>query len=82
MAKSFDALVNRTTSKRTREHAARRANELLARLHKLLDRQDQGHKLTAAEKREAQGLVSVSELLSLLKMRSTRKAAPAHKSSR
>lgn len=29
MAKSFDALVKRTTTKRTRERAARRAQELL-----------------------------------------------------
>ena len=29
MAKSFDALVNRTTSKRTRQRAARRTQELL-----------------------------------------------------
>lgn len=46
-----------------------------SRLQELLDRQDQGQTLTAAEKREAQGLVSLAELLSLLKMRATRKAA-------
>lgn len=32
MAKSFDALVKRTTSKRTRERAAARTKELLAEL--------------------------------------------------
>ena len=32
MAKSFDALVKRTTSKRTRERASRRAQELLQEL--------------------------------------------------
>jgi hypothetical protein len=44
-----------------------------ARLHELLDRQDHGLTLTAAEKREAQGLVSLAELLSLLRMRATRR---------
>ena len=43
-----------------------------ARLQELLDKQDQGQKLTLAEKQEARGLVKVSELLSLLKMRATR----------
>lgn len=32
MAKSFDALVRRTTTKRTRQRAARRARELLGEL--------------------------------------------------
>jgi transcriptional regulator with XRE-family HTH domain len=32
MAKSFDALVRRTTSKRTRQRAAKRTRELLAEL--------------------------------------------------
>src|SRR5437016_732495 len=32
MAKSFDALAKRTTTKRTREHAARRTHELLREL--------------------------------------------------
>jgi transcriptional regulator with XRE-family HTH domain len=32
MAKSFDALVKRTTTKRTRERAARRTQELLQKL--------------------------------------------------
>ena len=48
-----------------------------ARLQSLLDRQDQGLKLSAAEKREARGLVSLAELLSLLKMRATRKPVRA-----
>ncbi len=39
------------------------------RLQSLLDRQDQGEKLTAAERLEAEGLVNLSELLSLLKLR-------------
>jgi len=45
------------------------------RLQELLDRQDQGQTLTAAEKRKARGLVGLAELLSLLKMRATRKSA-------
>jgi hypothetical protein len=43
-----------------------------ARLHTLLDRQDQGIKLTAAERREAEGLVELADSLSLLKLRATR----------
>jgi hypothetical protein len=42
------------------------------RLDTLLDKQDQGHALTAAEKREAEGLVDLSELLSLLRLRAQR----------
>lgn len=42
------------------------------RLQDLLDRQDRGEKLTAAEKREAEGLVDLAEMLSLLRMRSQR----------
>jgi hypothetical protein len=41
-------------------------------LQQLLDRQDQGHALTAAERREAEGLADLSELLSLLRMRAKR----------
>jgi hypothetical protein len=37
------------------------------RLQKLLDRQDKGLKLTSAEKKEAEGLVDLSEMLSLLR---------------
>ena len=42
------------------------------RLQTLLDRQDRGEKLSAAEKREATGLVELAELLSLLRIRSER----------
>ena len=39
------------------------------RLQTLLDKQDQGHSLTAAERREAEGLVDLSEVLTLLQLR-------------
>lgn len=42
------------------------------RLQTLLDRQDKGEKLTVAERKEAEGLVDLSEMLSLLRMRSER----------
>ena len=42
------------------------------RLQTLLDKQDQGNALTAAERREAEGLVELSEVLSLLRLRSER----------
>ena len=42
------------------------------RLQELLDRQDQGHELTPAERREAEGLVDLADFLSLLRMRSER----------
>lgn len=42
------------------------------RLQALLDRQDEGQTLTAAEKREAEGLVDLAELLSLLRLRAHR----------
>jgi hypothetical protein len=45
-----------------------------ARLAHLLDRQDQGHPLTQDERAEAEGLVAVAELLSLLKLRAERAA--------
>jgi hypothetical protein len=41
-------------------------------LTELLDKQDEGTLLTDAEQREAQGLVDLAELLSLLRMRSER----------
>jgi hypothetical protein len=44
------------------------------RLQDLLDRQDQGENLTAAERGEAEGLVDLAELLSLLKLRARRVA--------
>ncbi len=47
------------------------------RLNDLLDRQDQGKPLTAAERREAEGLVEVSEMLSLLKLRASGARAAA-----
>ena len=47
------------------------------RLQELLDKQDAGEKLTAEEKREAEGLVEVADLLSLLRLRAEgTKASP------
>jgi hypothetical protein len=43
-----------------------------ARLQALLDRQDSGQPLTPAERDEAEGLVNLSELLSLLRLRAER----------
>jgi hypothetical protein len=42
------------------------------RLQALLDRQDRGETLTALEHREAEGLVELAELLSLLSLRAQR----------
>jgi hypothetical protein len=42
------------------------------RLQALLDRQDQGEELTLAERAEAEGLVDLAELLSLLRLRTQR----------
>lgn len=42
------------------------------RLQYLLDRQDSGQQLTKAEREEAEGLVELSEFLSLLRLRSHR----------
>ena len=42
------------------------------RLQELLDRQDRGEALTPAERTEAEGLVELSELLSLLRLRTQR----------
>lgn len=39
------------------------------RLEDLLDRQDSGSPLTSAERQEAEGLVDLAELLSLLRLR-------------
>lgn len=44
------------------------------RLQELLDRQDGGQPLTDAEFSEAKGLVTLSELLSLLRLRAERAA--------
>ena len=43
-----------------------------SRLQRLLDRQDEGDELSIAERQEAEGLVELSEFLSLLRLRSTR----------
>ena len=40
-----------------------------ARLQQLLDRQDAGVALTTAERQEAEGLVTLAEILSLLRLR-------------
>ena len=40
-----------------------------ARLQALLDRQDSGQPLTPLEREEAEGLVSLAELLTLLRLR-------------
>ena len=40
-----------------------------ARLQTLLDRQDRGQRLTPSERKEAEGLVNLAELLSLLRLR-------------
>lgn len=45
-----------------------------ARLHSLLDRQDAGNLLTDQERQEAEGLVSLAEFLSLLRLRAERPA--------
>jgi len=42
------------------------------RLQDLLDRQDRGETLTASERKEAEGLVDLAELLSLLRLRAQR----------
>jgi len=47
------------------------------RLTELLDRQDQGTPLTAAERKEAEGLVEMAEMMSLLKLRALRPQAAA-----
>lgn len=43
-----------------------------ARLQSLLDKQDRGEDLTATERLEAEGLVNLAELLSLLRLRAQR----------
>jgi hypothetical protein len=42
------------------------------RLQDLLDRQDQGQPLTPGERKEAEGLVELAELLSLLRLKAQR----------
>jgi hypothetical protein len=46
-----------------------------ARLQDLLDRQDRGVSSTAAERKEAEGLVNLAEWLSLLRLRVERAAS-------
>lgn len=46
-----------------------------ARLQSLLDRQDAGHPPTEAEREEAEGLVDVAEMLTLLRLRAERGVA-------
>ncbi len=43
-----------------------------ARLQELLDKQDSGKRLSAAERLEAEGLVNLAEFLTLLRLRSER----------
>ena len=45
-----------------------------ARLQELLDRQDGGQSPSPAERREAEGLVSLAEMLSLLRLRAERRS--------
>lgn len=47
------------------------------RLRELLDRQDEGARLKAAERREAEGLQDLAEILSLLRLRAGRAGAVA-----
>lgn len=46
-----------------------------ARLQSLLDRQDSGQPLTPQERDEAEGLVNLAELLTLLRLRAERLSA-------
>lgn len=48
-----------------------------ARLQQLLDKQDAGQLLTVEERQEAEGLVELTEFLSLLHLRAKRAAAPS-----
>jgi hypothetical protein len=48
-----------------------------ARLQRLLDRQDRGQILTTEEREEAEGLVDLAELLTLLRLRAERAARRA-----
>ncbi len=45
-----------------------------ARLQSLLDRQDEGAELSAAERGEAEGLAEMAEFLTLLRLREERRA--------
>lgn len=46
------------------------------RLHSLLDKQDRGDALTDDEVAEAEGLVELADLLSLIRLRATQAASP------
>ncbi len=46
------------------------------RLQELLNRQDRGDVLSSAERSEAEGLVDLAELLSLLQLRALRASQP------
>lgn len=48
------------------------------RLQDLLDRQDRGELLTTAERAEAEGLVNLAEMLSLLQLRTQRTWQGSH----
>lgn len=48
-----------------------------ARLQDLLDRQDRDQNLTANERKEAEGLVNLAELLSLIQLRAQRLVQPS-----
>lgn len=48
------------------------------RLQALLDKQDQGSPLSNDEREEAEGLVNLSEFLSLLRMRAERLGGSSH----
>lgn len=45
------------------------------RLHMLLDKQDSGQPLTDPERNEAEGIVDLADLLSLLRLRAERPAS-------
>ncbi len=47
------------------------------RLHSLLDKQDRGEPLTEDEVVEAEGLVNLAELLSLIRLRASTQESPA-----
>lgn len=50
-----------------------------ARLQLLLDKQDRGERLSAAERAEAEGLVNLAEFLTILRMRTERAVRPKAK---
>ena len=47
-----------------------------ARLQLLLDKQDRGERLSAAERAEAEGLVNLAEFLTILRLRSEKVVRP------